>query len=213
MLSKYDKGHKTPRLPLKTYVFPAERRAALEGGSERLFLQYLDTAAGPAVLNGWRRTESVQPLRFVRLRAVDGKIQRSYRDTSEPHRMRTPKPPLPEKTACRIYGIKNCATMKKAIAWFEERGLAYEFIDYKKAGVARDRLPLWTSAAGWQALLNTRGLTWKKLSEAERADVDADKALRLMTAYPSLIKRPVIELGDKVVVGFDAERYAKNFAA
>lgn len=127
--------------------------------------------------------------------------------------MEGPMPPLPDKTACRIYGIKNCDTMKKAVAWFDQRGLAYEFVDYKKTGVAGERLPRWTSAAGWQALLNRRGLMWKKLSEAERADIDADKAIHLMTAYPALIKRPVIELGDRVVVGYDAERYAKEFAA
>jgi arsenate reductase (glutaredoxin) len=125
--------------------------------------------------------------------------------------MPVPSPSLPNKTACRIYGIKNCDTVKKALAWFDERGLAYELIDYKKAGVAGDRLPSWTNAVGWQTLLNTRGLMWKKLSEAER--VDADKALRLMTAYPALIKRPVIEFGDKVAVGFDPERYAITFAA
>lgn len=107
----------------------------------------------------------------------------------------------------RIFGIKNCDTMKKAFAWLEANGIAYEFIDYKKAGVAEAQLPDWNRRAGWQTLLNTRGLMWKKLSEAERADVDEAKALRLMSQYPSLIKRPVLDTGSTLLVGFDPQRY------
>lgn len=107
-----------------------------------------------------------------------------------------------------IYGIKNCDTMKKTFAWLEAHGIAYEFVDYKKAGVAASRLPDWNRRAGWKLLLNTRGLMWKKLSEEERADVDEAKALALMAKYPSLIKRPVADCGDDLLVGFDAERYA-----
>jgi arsenate reductase (glutaredoxin) len=118
-----------------------------------------------------------------------------------------PKPP------CRVFGIKNCDTMKKAFAWLEGHGVAYEFIDYKRAGVAAERLPYWMAKAGWQTLLNTRGLMWKKLSEAERAGVDAAKALQLMESYPALIKRPVLEIGDAVEVGFDVGRYAQRFGA
>ena len=110
-------------------------------------------------------------------------------------------------TGLRIYGIKNCDTMKKAMRWLEERGLAYEFIDYKKAGVVTSHLPDWMARAGWETLLNTRGLMWKKLSEAERADVDEAKALALMTQYPALIKRPVLDTGKQLLVGFDPERY------
>ena len=109
----------------------------------------------------------------------------------------------------RIYGIKNCDTMKKAFAWLDANGVAYEFIDYKKAGVAAARLPDWNAAVGWQTLLNSRGLMWKKLAEADRADVDEAKALALKAATPSLIKRPVVENGDQVIVGFDAERYRR----
>lgn len=109
----------------------------------------------------------------------------------------------------RLYGIRNCETMKKAVAWLDAAGVAYEFIDYKKAGVAAAHLPDWNRQAGWKTLLNTRGLMWKKLSETDRADVDESKALRLMAATPSLIKRPVLEAGNRLIVGFDPERYAE----
>lgn len=108
----------------------------------------------------------------------------------------------------KVFGIKNCDTMKKAMAWLSENGVAYEFIDYKKAGVAEAGLPDWNARAGWQKLLNTRGLMWKKLSDEERADVDEAKALKLMAQYPSLIKRPVLDTGSKLLVGFSPEIYA-----
>ena len=103
--------------------------------------------------------------------------------------------------------IKNCDTMKKAMTWLDAHGVACEFADYKKAGVAQEHLRDWNRRAGWQVLLNTRGLMWKKLSEAERADVDEAKALALMTQYPALIKRPVLDTGKQLLVGFDPERY------
>ena len=106
-----------------------------------------------------------------------------------------------------IYGIKNCDTMKKAMNWLSEQGIAYEFIDYKKAGVAASHLADWNARAGWEKLLNTRGLMWKKLSEEERANVDEAKALTLMTQYPALIKRPVLDTGSQLLIGFDPERY------
>jgi arsenate reductase len=111
----------------------------------------------------------------------------------------------------KIYGIRNCDTMKKAMAWLDSQNLAYEFIDYKKAGVVAGRLPHWLHAADWEALLNRRGLMWKKLGDAERTDVDVRKAAQLMTSYPALIKRPVLESGDTVVVGFDPDLYARQF--
>ncbi|HOI53062.1 MAG TPA: ArsC family reductase [Azonexus sp.] len=109
-----------------------------------------------------------------------------------------------------LFGIKNCDTMKKAMHWLSENGVAYEFVDYKKAGVAAAKLPDWAARAGWQKLLNTRGLMWKKLSEAERSDVDEAKALQLMTQYPALIKRPVLDLGGELLVGFSPESYAEK---
>lgn len=115
-----------------------------------------------------------------------------------------------ERKTVRIYGIKNCDTMKKALAWLDANGVAYEFIDYKKAGVAESQLPDWNHRAGWQVLLNTRGLMWKKLSDAERADVDEAKALTLLAHYPAMIKRPVLDTGENLLVGFDADRYTKE---
>ena len=108
----------------------------------------------------------------------------------------------------KVFGIKNCDTMKKAMNWLSEQGIAYEFIDYKKAGVAASHLADWNARAGWEKLLNTRGLMWKKLSDEERAAVDAQKALKLMAQYPALIKRPVLDTGKKLLVGFAPETYA-----
>ena len=122
-------------------------------------------------------------------------------------------PDTTEKSACRIYGIKNCDTMKKAIGWLQANGIRHEFIDYKKAGVAASHLPEWNRRAGWRTLLNTRGLMWKRLSDAERADVDEAKALALMAAHPVLIKRPVLDTGDTLLVGFDPENYARELRA
>lgn len=108
----------------------------------------------------------------------------------------------------QIFGIKNCDTMKKAFAWLDAHGVDYAFIDYKQAGVAAAHLPDWNRRAGWQRLLNTRGLMWRKLTETERADVDEAKALALMAQYPTLIKRPVLETGNgSLLVGFDAQAY------
>ncbi len=107
----------------------------------------------------------------------------------------------------RLWGIKNCDTMKKAFAWLTENGVAYEFTDYKKAGVAAAKLPEWTAKAGWETLLNTKGLMWRKLSPEQKTDVDEAKALSLMAEYPSLIKRPVLEAGDRLLVGFSPDTY------
>ena len=112
--------------------------------------------------------------------------------------------------ACRVYGIKNCDTMRKAFVWLETHGVVYEFVDYKKPGIAEKCLPDWNRRVGWKELLNTRGLMWKKLSDAERENVDEDKALVLLAKYPAMIKRPVLDTGSILLVGFDAERYAKE---
>lgn len=106
-----------------------------------------------------------------------------------------------------VYGIKNCDTMKKAFTWLEANGLAYTFVDYKKAGVAAEHLPDWIKRAGWEKLLNTRGLMWKKLTDEERADMNQTKAQKVMETYPSIIKRPVLDTGKKLLVGFDPEIY------
>ena len=108
-----------------------------------------------------------------------------------------------------LYGIPNCDTVKKARAWLGERATAYAFHDYKKEGVDPARLDRWADAAGWESLLNTRGTTFRNLPEAERADISRAKAIALMTAHPSLIKRPVVEHPDGLLVGFDPDRWSQ----
>ena len=110
-----------------------------------------------------------------------------------------------------IYGIKNCDTMKKARTWLDEHGVKYEFHDYKSVGIDRARLEAWTKKVGWEVLLNRAGTTFRKLSDSERADIDESKALKLMLAQPSMIKRPVLEKGGKVIVGFKPEIYEAAF--
>lgn len=107
----------------------------------------------------------------------------------------------------KVFGIKNCDTMKKAFNWLSEKGVDYEFTDYKKAGVAETLLADWSQRAGWETLLNKRGLTWKKLTDEERTSVNEEKAIKLMTQYPSLIKRPVLDAGSRLLVGFSPESY------
>lgn len=106
--------------------------------------------------------------------------------------------------ALTLYGIPNCDTVKKARAWLEANGIGYAFHDYKKEGADPARLAQWSDAVGWEALLNRRGTTFRGLSESDKADIDRAKALRLMEANPSLIKRPVVEHAGGVLVGFDA---------
>ena len=113
--------------------------------------------------------------------------------------------------AITIYGIKNCDTMKKARAWLDKHGIDYVFHDYKTAGIARDRLEQWSRKVGWETLLNRAGTTFRKLPDKDKANVDARKALALMLAQPSMIKRPVLELGGgKLLVGFAPEIYAQS---
>jgi arsenate reductase len=110
-----------------------------------------------------------------------------------------------------IYGIKNCDTMKKARAWLDERGLAYRFHDYKTDGIARDRLEQWLGSVGWETLLNRAGTTFRKLPDADREGLDQAKAVALMLAQPSMIKRPVLEVDGALVVGFKPDIYARTF--
>ncbi|MGE5723512.1 MAG: ArsC family reductase [Sphingomonadales bacterium] len=106
-----------------------------------------------------------------------------------------------------LYGIRNCDTVKKARAWLDERGVAYAFHDYKAEGADPSRLRRWCAQVGWERLLNRAGTTFRKLSDADKAGIDEAKALRLMAAQPSMIKRPVIETNGCLLVGFDPERY------
>jgi len=118
---------------------------------------------------------------------------------------------MPKPAAVTIYGIKNCETMKKARAWLDERGIAYRFHDYKASGIDRGRLEAWTKALGWETLLNRAGTTFRKLPEAERQGIDERKALSLMLAQPSMIKRPVLDQGGRLFVGFRPADYEKAF--
>ena len=108
-----------------------------------------------------------------------------------------------------LYGIRNCDTMKKAWTWLDQNGVAYDFHDYKKQGIDRPRLEGWARKVGWERLLNRSGTTFRKLPEAERADLTEAKAIGLMLAQPSMIKRPVLESGEALLVGFRPEDYAR----
>lgn len=112
-----------------------------------------------------------------------------------------------------IYGIKNCDTMKKARAWLDTHGIAYEFHDYKAVGVEKDKLKQWSDELGWETLLNRAGTTFKKLPEADKEGLTERKALGLMLAQPSMIKRPVLEIGDKLLIGFKPDLYNREIGA
>jgi len=107
-----------------------------------------------------------------------------------------------------LFGIPNCDTVKKARTWLDANGIAYTFHDYKKEGADPARLAKWANAVGWEPLLNRVGTTFRKLDEADKADIDAAKALALMAAHPSLIKRPVVEYRGGLLVGFKPELWA-----
>lgn len=107
-----------------------------------------------------------------------------------------------------IYGITNCDTMKKARAWLDQHGVAYVFHDYKAAGIGRARLQRWCRVLGWEALLNRSGTTFRKLADTDKHNLDETKAIALMLAQPSMIRRPVVELGGgRLLVGFKPEAY------
>jgi arsenate reductase len=110
-----------------------------------------------------------------------------------------------------IYGIKNCGTMQKARAWLDGKGVAYDFHDYKAAGIDRGRLEAWAREVGWETLVNRAGTTFKKLPETDKDGLTEKKALALMLAQPSMIKRPVLDVGGKLLVGFKPEVYAATF--
>jgi arsenate reductase len=112
-----------------------------------------------------------------------------------------------------IYGIKNCDTMKKARAWLDSHGVAYSFHDYKAEGIAKDKLKKWIDDLGWEVLLNRAGTTFRKLPDSDKEGLNERKAIALMLAQPSMIKRPVLDRGGKLLVGFKPEVYAKEVGA
>lgn len=110
-----------------------------------------------------------------------------------------------------LYGIPNCDTVKKARTWLADRGVAYDFHDYKKSGIDRAHLENWANALGWEELLNRAGTTFRKLPDADKADIDRTKAIGLMLAHPSTIKRPVVEHAGGYLVGFKPDEWGAVF--
>jgi arsenate reductase len=118
---------------------------------------------------------------------------------------------MPKSKTVTIYGIKNCDTMKKARAWLDEHGVAYAFHDYRAQGIDRSRLEAWGRDVSWETLLNRAGTTFRKLPDADKANLDKQKAIALMLAQPSAIKRPVLDARGCLLVGFKPELYAEAF--
>ncbi|MFN7985267.1 MAG: ArsC family reductase [Vicinamibacterales bacterium] len=110
-----------------------------------------------------------------------------------------------------LYGIKNCDTMKKARAWLDAHGVSYVFHDYKTQGISREQLSRWAGELTWEALLNKAGTTFRKLPEADKQNLTESRALALMLAQPSMIRRPILDIGTQRIVGFSEERYAAVF--
>ena len=112
----------------------------------------------------------------------------------------------------KVYGIPNCDTMKKARKWLAEHDVEYQFHDYKKEGVDEKRLRGWVAQVGWETLLNRRGMMWRKLDDEVKAGIDEASAIRVMLKTPSIIKRPVLEHGTKLHVGFKEAEYNALFS-
>jgi arsenate reductase (glutaredoxin) len=112
-----------------------------------------------------------------------------------------------------IYGIRNCDTMKKARAWLDAHEIAYTFHDYKSAGIDRATLQGWADKVGWEVLLNRAGTTFRALPDKDKADLTEQRAITLMLAQPSMVKRPVLQRGSTLLVGFKPDQYAKTFDA
>lgn len=118
---------------------------------------------------------------------------------------------MPERSPrLALFGIKACDTMKKARTWLDDHGIAYDFHDYKSAGIDRAHLQVWCDEHGWQTILNRAGTTFRKLADEQKADLNQARAIDLMLAQPSMIKRPVLELGGRTLVGFKPEVYERE---
>lgn len=111
----------------------------------------------------------------------------------------------------KLYGIRNCDTVKKARKWLDEHRIEYQFHDFKKDGLSSELLATWEHSAGWETLLNRRGTTWRKLPESVREGIDAASAHDVILDNPSIIKRPVVELQGAVTIGFNADDWAARF--
>lgn len=111
-----------------------------------------------------------------------------------------------------LYGIPNCDTVRKARGWLDQHGVVFAFHDYKKVGIDRPRLEQWVTEHGWEIVLNRAGTTFRALPDADKADLTAESAIGLMLAQPSMIKRPVLDLGDRTLVGFKPDLYDAAFA-
>jgi len=109
----------------------------------------------------------------------------------------------------KIYGIPNCDTMKKARRWLQANGVEYEFHDYKKLGAPENKLKTWVKQAGWETVLNKRGTTWRKLDEKIKDSINSDAAVKIMSENPSIIKRPVLESGKLLLIGFTEDQYKR----
>jgi len=110
-----------------------------------------------------------------------------------------------------LYGIANCDTIKKARKWLTEQGIEYQFHDYKKHGVPENELKKWIKDLSWEALLNKRGTTWRKLDEATKESVDEQSAIKIMLDNPSIIKRPVLDFNGQLILGFKTDIYTQIF--
>lgn len=109
-----------------------------------------------------------------------------------------------------VFGIKHCDTMKKAFAWLDSHGIAYEFHDYKKLGADAALLKKWAAQAGWEKLINTRGPSFRRLPPEKQANLTEKKAFALMLENPSMIRRPIVEAGKALLIGFDPDEFAKK---
>jgi Spx/MgsR family transcriptional regulator len=111
----------------------------------------------------------------------------------------------------KIYGISNCDTIKKARQWLSENNITYDFHDYKKLGIDESLLNDWVNQLGWENLLNKRSTTWRQLDQALKASLDEQQAIKIMLAHPSIIKRPLLDDGRQLYLGFKADQYAELF--
>jgi Spx/MgsR family transcriptional regulator len=117
-----------------------------------------------------------------------------------------------ETKMVKLYGIPNCDTMKKARRWLDEHEIAYQFHNYKKVGVDEGLLRRWVDQLGWETLLNRRGMMWRKLDDSVKANINEANAICVMLETPSIINRPVLEVGDTLQVGFREDDYSKLFS-